>query len=169
LGENVNKYAKLCDMEKENSMSDTPFLSAVRIKVDALPGVRGGSLNFGNCKNIGTLVRVKIKFHDRSKKFFNRLLDKYTDSFGKADSYLGDAFKNVIAWQWLFENNKGEKVSLVLMWSRDKEVRPGVSIKMTQRSLLNEEYNCYQAKFLKQEKDAGTKTAIKNINSYVPR
>lgn len=150
-------------------MSDAPFLSEVRIKADALSGVRGGSLSFGNCKNLGSLVRIKIKFHNHSKKLFNRLLDKYKDSFGNPDNYLGDAFKNVIAWEWLFENDKGKKISLVLMWSRDKEIRPGVSIKMTQLSLLDEEYDCYKTQFEQTGKGARARTTVKDSNTYVPR
>ena len=167
LGENVNKYNKFCDMGQANVVSDAPFLTEVLIKRDSLPGVRGGSLNYGNCKELDKLVRVKIKFHDHSKKLFNKLLDDYKDKFGNPDNYLGDAFKNVIAWEWLFKNDAGEGISLVLMWSRDQEIRPGVSIKMTNTTLLNKEYTCFKRKDYEFEKGEGSK--IKSLEMYVPR
>lgn len=167
LGEDIKNYKQYCDMTQTNSMSDSPFLDEVLIKRDSLPGVRGGSLNYGNCANKNKLVRIKIKFNDRSQKFFNVLLDEYTDKFGKPDNYQGDAFKNVIAWEWLFKNNRNEEVSVLLMWSRDKEIRPGVSIKMTNLTLLEKEFVCFKNKDYEFEKGEGTK--IKSLEAYIPR
>jgi len=169
LGSDIKKYDSFCDMDTSTPMSDAPFLSEVLIKPDSLPGVRGGSLNYGNCKNVGKLVRVKIKFHDRSQDLFNELLDKYKDRFGKPDNYKGDAFKNVIAWEWDFNNGKGEQISLLLMWSRDKEIRPGVSIKMTNVTMFDEEYDCFKAKDYEFSKDKASRTKIKSLNEYVPQ
>ena len=167
LGKDVNNYKKYCNMDKATPVSDAPFLSEALIKRDSLPGVRGGSLNYGNCKEPEKLVRIKIKFHDQSKKLFNNLLNGYKKKFGNPDNYLGDAFKNVIAWEWLFKNDAGEQVSLVLMWSRDKEIRPGVSIKMTNSTMLNTEYTCFKRKSYEFEKGEGSK--IKSLEMYVPR
>jgi len=169
LGENVNKYTAYCDMHKATPTSDIPFISEVLIKPDTLPGVRGGSLSFGSCQNPDQLLRIKIKFHDRSQKLFNRLLAKYTNKFGQPDNYEGDAFKNVIAWEWIFNNDAGEQVALLLMWSRDKEIRPGVSIKMTQVSDLNREYACFKSKNYRLTKSKDDKTRIKSLNDFIPR
>jgi hypothetical protein len=168
LGESVERYGQYCRMEQSVPVSDAPFLSEVLVKPDVLPGVRGGSLAFGNCRNQGSLVRVKLKFNDRGKGFFDKLYDRYENAFGEPDKYLGDAFKNVIAWLWLFRNDKGEEVSLVLMWSRDKEVRPGVSIKMTHRTLMDAEYECYMERFGDGPSGSG-KSAIRSLDAYVPR
>lgn len=168
LGEPVERYKSYCRMERAVSVSDAPFLSEAQIKPDALPGVRGGSLAFGNCKSEGRLVRIKLKFHDRGQGLFNKLYDRYEAAFGKPDKYEGDAFRNVIAWQWFFEDGKGGRVSLVLMWSRDREIRPGVSIKMTQETLLDEEYACYKAS--EQGGGMGKRgmTKIHSLDAYMP-
>ena len=96
------------------------------------------------------------------------MLKKYTKAFGKPDSYQGDAFKNVIAWEWNF--NQGEElVTVLLMWSRDKEIRPGVSIKMTLTSLLDNEYACFNKKNRRIEKSKGGPSEIESLNDFVPR
>ncbi len=167
LGEQVEGYKGYCQMDRAIPVSDAPFLSEALIRSDALPGVRGGSLSYGNCENKGRLVRIKLKFHDRGQGFFNKLYDRYEEDFGKPDRYTGDAFKNVIAWEWEFTNDKGETVSLVLMWSRDNEIRPGVSIKMTQETLMEREAECYRAENAIEE--STTRTRVHSLDTYVPR
>lgn len=166
LGSDIGKYKTLCNMVEANPMSDAPFLTEALIQPDALPGVRGGSLIYANCKNKNKLARIKLKFNDRSQKFFGKLLKRYEAAFGKPDSYQGDAFKNVIAWEWVFTNDKGEKINLLLMWSRDKEMRPGVSIKMTQATIYEQEYDCFKARDYRFESGKGSK--INSLEEYVP-
>lgn len=168
LGTDVSQYTKCCDMNLASPIPDAPFLTEVHLTPDFVPGVRGGSLTYANCDRTGDVVRIKFKFHDRSQRLFNRLVDKYTDAYGKADSYQGDAFRNVIAWQWEFTEGD-ERVTLLLMWSRDKEMRPGVSIKMTLSSLFESEYHCFKQKFDRIERKKGGPSRIKNLNEFVPR
>lgn len=168
LGENVRDHASCCDFDLASMNPDAPFLTEVNLKADFVPGVRGGSLTFANCENADKLVRIKIKFHDRSMALFEKLLEKYEKAFGEPDSYQGDSFRNVVAWQWDFSKG-GEKVSVLLMWSRDRETRPGVSIKMTLDSLLNREYACYKAKLDSQEKKHSGPKAVRDLNAFVPR
>jgi len=167
LGADVDEYEDFCELDDSVPVSDAPFLSEALVKPDSLPGIRGGSLGFGNCDNKGDLVRIKLKFYEKGQGFFDKLHAKYEDAFGKPDRYLGDAFKNVIAWEWQFRNDEGEKVSLVLMWSRDREIRPGVSIKMTHQSLMDEEYKCYKARHLRYGgKDRRSK--VRSLDMFVP-
>lgn len=168
LGEPVEHYESYCRMERAVPVSDAPFLSEAQLRPGVLPGVRGGSLAFGNCRNEGRLVRIKLKFHDRGQGFFNKLYDRYEAAFGKPDKYDGDTFRNVIAWQWFFEDGKGGRVSLVLMWSRDREMRPGVSIKMTQETFLDEEYACYKAGQENGGMDKSGMTEVRSLDAYVP-
>jgi hypothetical protein len=167
LGQDVAPYESHCDGEGM-AIPDIPFLTEMSLAPDSVPGVRGGSLSYGNCLGQSRLVRIKLKFHDRSQKFFNALVERYTARFGKPDSYQGDTFRNVIAWQWDFARGD-EAVSLLLMWSRDKEMRPGVSIKMTLESLLDAEYECFRAATDRQEKGRKGSTAVRDLNEFVPR
>jgi hypothetical protein len=168
LGDSVEDYEDYCREGETIPVSDAPFLSESQLKSENLPGVRGGSLAFGNCGGGDRLVRIKLKFNDRGQGLFNRLYERYEADFGKPDKYLGDTFKNVIAWEWRFTDGKGGVVSLVLMWSRDKEIRPGVSIKMTHETLMEEEFQCYKTKHKGGMGRMGM-TRIGSLDAYVPR
>lgn len=168
LGAMVEEYKDFFEYDKGLPVSDAPFLSENLLKEDALPGIRGGSLAYGNCLVKGKLVRVKLKFHDRSQGFYKKLKARYIDQFGKPDQYMGDAFKNVIAWKWVFEKD-GEKISLVLMWSRDKEIRPGVSIKMTNDTLMDKEMECYRETVMHKGMGKGMSTKVHSLDLYVPK
>ncbi|WP_394699593.1 hypothetical protein [uncultured Pseudodesulfovibrio sp.] len=170
LGDDVNGYSEYCHLEKAVPGSDAPFLSEAVIKPDVLPGVRGGSLIYGNCAHKDELVGIKLKFNDRGKGLFEKLYKQYTRKFGEPDKYEGDAFKNVIAWQWVFKNDDAQEVSLVLMWSRSQQMRPGVSIKMMHDTRVKQELNCY----LTEDKDdaresGGGKSRIESLDQYIPR
>ncbi len=168
LGDDVKQYATKCDLKLASPMPDAPFLTEMHLKADCLSGVRGGSLTYANCREKGRLVRIKLKFHNRGKALFEELLAKYKKAFGDPDSYQGDAFRNVIAWQWNFTRGK-EKVSVLLMWSREMEMRPGVSIKMTLDSLLDSEYACFKARFDKMEVGRGGPSKIQDMGQFLPR
>lgn len=168
LGQDVQEYSRLCDLKLASPMPDAPFMSEVHLDPDSIPGIRGGSLTFGNCAAPGKLLRIKLKFHDRSQGLFKKLLEKYQNTYGKPDSYEGDAFRNVIAWQWNFINGD-QKVTLLLMWSREKEMRPGVSIKMTYASMVDTEYECFNAQFDAIEKSKGGPSRIKRLDDFIAK
>ncbi|WP_419785796.1 hypothetical protein [Pseudodesulfovibrio sp.] len=168
LGQDIDKYSDCCDKLSATPIPDIPFLSEVHLKSDILPGIRGGSLAFANTRDKDRLVRIKLKFHDRGTALFDKLLAQYKKAFGNPDSYQGDTFRNVIAWQWDFSKD-GQRVCLVLMWSRDNEIRPGVSIKMTLDSLLDSEYEYFKKQTEQLEKKRGGPSRVQNLNDFIPR
>lgn len=170
LGESVHNYMQLCNMRMASTIPDLPFLSEVHLDPFAIPGIRGGSMTYANSTPGKELVRIKLKFHDKSQDLFEELLAEYKEKFGDPDSYRGDTFRNVIAWQWDFAK-RGERVSLLLMWSRDPQLRPGVSIKMTFESLFKKEYKDFKTRY---DRSARGKKGeehfdIRNIDEFVPR
>lgn len=167
LGESVQKYLGHCRLDTISPMPDAPFLTEAHIKGGTLPGVRGGSLVFGNCVHPEKILRIKIKFEDRSQKLFKRLLKLYKERFGDAQNWLGDPFHNVIAWEWVF-TEKDDTVNVVLMWSRDPELRPGVSIKMTWQSRLEQEFDCFQKKHRESGGGKGRNVRL-SLGDFVPR
>ncbi|QGY39093.1 hypothetical protein GM415_02785 [Pseudodesulfovibrio cashew] len=168
LGQDFDDFSQHCDMDRASPIPDAPYLTEVHLKSDSIPGIRGGSLTFANAEAEGKLVRIKLKFHNRSQKFFDQLLRRYENAFGKPDSYEGDAFRNVIAWKWNFSRGK-ERVSVLLMWSRESEMRPGVSIKMTLDSLVDSEYKAFMREFNRREARNGGPTRIKSLDEFLPR
>lgn len=168
LGEDFAEYAAYCDMNLATGLPDAPFLNEAHLRPDAIPGIRGGSLTYANCDKAGKLARIKLKFHDRSQTLFNKLLDEYKAKFGKPNNYKGDSFRNIIAWEWIFTND-GERISLLLMWSREREMRPGVSIKMTLTSLVDSEYKCFREKQEERTEAAGGPSHIKDLDVFIPQ
>ena len=167
LGHDIEKYRHLIGTERTGPIPDTPFLSEAHLLPEAIPGVRGGSLTWGNCANKDKVVRVKLKFHDRNHAFFEELHEEYVDAFGKPKSYKGDSFRNVIAWEWEFIRD-GERVTLLLMWSRDRSMRPGVSIKMTLASLVEQEYDCFKRQMDSLEASRGGPSKIRAMRDFIP-
>lgn len=165
LGEDMAKYSGWIEQDTAMPMRDAPFLSEATLKPGQLPGIRGGSLTYGNCAKPGRLLRIKLKFADRSKKLFDKLLVRYQKQFGMPQNWLGDPFHVVMAWEWVFTRGERE-VRLVLMHSNDPEVRPGVSIKMTLQSLWQREYECWKKSFPDHAKET---PAMRGLDSYVPR
>lgn len=143
LGSQFDEYKDLCRMEFYGSNSDIIFLKDAPLKEEAIPGIRGGDIYAATCAHPGEVVRVKLKFSDRKKRLYESLLERYKDKFGEPDNYKGDAFRNVVAWEWLISDDT-RTVNLTLMYSIDPEFRPGVSIKMTDETMLREDYECYQ-------------------------
>lgn len=167
LGDDYHKYEDLLRMELAGANSDAIFLDEALIRTGAIPGVRGGSIIWGNCANKDRIVRIKIKFADTSEDLFKRLLERYRKKFGQPSAYQGDSFRNVVAWEW--DINDGERhVSIVLMYSVNPDIRPGVSIKMTDRALLDLEFSCYKENYRSrfQAEKAGV---IKDLDLFVPR
>jgi len=168
LGKDVNTYSECCDMTLATPIPDAPFLSEVHLTPHFIPGIRGGSLTYGNCAKPGKLVRIKLKFNDRSQDLFERLLKRYKKVYGKPDSYEGDAFRNIIGWKWNFHQGD-ERVSLLLMWSRDKEMRPGVSIKMSLTSMIDLEYQCFRDDYEAMERSHGGPSVIRHLDDFVAK
>lgn len=170
LGEHIDKHDKYCETEEATPIPDTPFLKEVHFIPGAIPGVRGGSLTYANCEDVDTLMRVKLKFHNRSQRFFDRLYRKYEKAYGKPDSYEGDTFRNIVAWKWVFTRGD-ERMSILLMWSKKAEMRPGVSIKMTYDSIMENEYQCYMKQQKEEERREGDydETTIDDIDDFVAR
>jgi hypothetical protein len=172
LGDNMDQYADLCKGGISTPMPDAPFLSEIHIDPDSIPGIRGGSITYTNSTPYKKVVRIKLKFHERRQDLFEELLERYQKAYKKPDSYRGDSFRNVIAWQWNFTQDK-EQIGLLLMWSRERQLRPGVSIKMTLDSLVDAEYKAFRARNRKMNKGSRDgkegPSRIKNLDEFVPR
>jgi len=170
LGEHMGNHQKYCETGEATPIPDMPFLKEVHFIPGAIPGVRGGSLTYANCDDVDMLMRVKLKFHDRSQHFFDKLYKKYEKAYGKPDSYEGDTFRNIIAWKWVFTRGD-ERMSILLMWSKKAEMRPGVSIKMTYDSVMENEYRCYMKQRDDEERRMGKhrNKKVRDLDDFVAR
>ncbi len=169
LGDDFHKYEHLLRMEHAGAMADAVFLNEALIRTGAIHGVRGGSVIWGNCANSGKVLRVKIKFADTSEELFKKLLVRFEEHFGEPTRYQGDSFRNVIAWEWEIADDDGRHVRIQLMYSVDPSVRPGVSIKMTDQTLLDLEFACYKKKYREKYRREEKAGKIDDLDMFVPK
>jgi len=146
LGEDISTIHDICSMHTEIPLSQERHLMEVQLMPGHAPGIRSGSVAYANCNEIGRIVRIKLKFDDDSRRFFDNLLERYRERFGKPLEWRGDPFQTVMSWKWSFHDNRGEQVNLELTHSRDDNSKTENSVKMTLRSLWLREDACQDAK-----------------------
>ena len=98
------------------------------VEIQPIAGIKSGLIAFGTCAAPGHIVRIKLKYNDASKKFFEKLLKRIKNKYGEPDEYRGDAFHIVIAWKWSFVDKDGNRISMSLqhnsMDSEEKNLIP---------------------------------------------
>lgn len=153
LGEQISAFVDLVRMQSAMPIRDQQSLQIVEIA--DLEGYKSGNIAFGNCARPGQIVRIKLKYENPDKEFYNELLDQYKKRFGEPDEWRGDPFHVIIAWKWSFKDRDNNKISLTLQHSRDEEYKWGNSVKLTNTTLVEQERTCYDKKH--PHKSAGQK------------
>jgi hypothetical protein len=119
------------------------------VEIKPIQDIKSGLIAYGTCANPGHIVRIKLKYADGSKKFFDELLKRTKQKFGDPDEYQGDPFKIVIAWKWSFLDQDGNRISLNLQHNTmDSDEKIGNTVKLTMLNLIEEDERCYQTKEL---------------------
>lgn len=135
-----------------NIRSDTilpvRYLESLKeVETKDIPGYKTGLISYTTCITPQRIVRIKFKYADASKAFYDALLKQFKKRFGEPDEYRGDPFHIVVAWKWEFVDKNNNDISLILQHNtRDEEEKQGNSIKMTMWNLLNEELRCFEKK-----------------------
>ncbi len=146
LGEDISHYHHLMNMETCREVPFHEYLEEGQILPQ--PGFKSGLIAYGMCHSPKKLVRIKLKFSDSSKAFFEQLLKKYREELGQPDEYKGDPFQTMIAWKWSFVNERNEKSSLILQHNiMVDDEKMGNSVKLTLTSQLDRERECHMEKF----------------------
>jgi hypothetical protein len=119
------------------------------VEIKPTQGFKSGLIAYGTCSKPGHIVRIKLKYADASKKFYEDLLKQFKKRFGEPDEYRGDAFKIVIAWKWSFVDEENHKISLILQHNAmDEDEKIGNAVKITDTTLMEEDLDCYRRKQL---------------------
>ena len=112
--------------------------------VTDLNGFRKGFITYGTCRNPGKILRIKLKYDDRSFKFFQELLKRYKNEFGSKPKFSGDQFGNVKSWKWSFTDENDQRVTLVLQHNlKDTDESVGNMVKLSMPDLMNDERLCF--------------------------
>lgn len=145
LGADIKALAAAVRMETALPLRYQEYLNEVEI--EPLTGFKSGLITYGLCAHPGQVVRIKLKYQDSSRKFYDRLLERVKARFGRPSEYNGDPFHIVISWKWSFEDSSGRRISLNLAHnSRDVEEKYGNTVKLTMTSTIAEERACFLEK-----------------------
>lgn len=145
LGGNIADYEDTLEMQTTLPIRYREYLREVEIK--KTDGFKSGLIWYGACDSPGRIVRIKLKYAQSSKKFYNKLLERFKDRFGEPAEWRGDPFHVVIAWKWSFVDTDSRRISLILQHNTmDQEEKMGNAVKMTMTDLIEKEQRCYQKK-----------------------
>jgi len=145
LGQPIDSYMHLVDMNTDMPIRYLESLHEVAIK--PMTGFKTGLLSYGTCTQGAPVLRIKLKYADSSKKFYDRLLKEFKARFGEPNEWRGDPFHIVIDWKWSFTDEDNNRISLSLQHNtKDEEEKLGNSVKMNLVSGIEAERRCFDRK-----------------------
>ncbi len=142
------------------------------MEVDVVPpeGFESGSINYGLCAAKNRILRIKLKYRDRTPEFYKTLLSRYKQRFGDPDEWKGDPFHVVIAWKWYFNDRNNNKISLTLQHNtQDQEEKIGNSVKLTLSDQMAAENSFYRESRGQGEPRSGKEEKTSDWNLLIPR
>jgi hypothetical protein len=149
--------------------------SIQEVEVVPAPGFKSGLVWYGTCNQPHQILRISLKYADSSKKFYQQLLKRYEDRFGKPQEWRGDPFHLVRAWKWSFTDAQNNRISLILQHNRaDQDERLGNSVKLTMWNLFEAERACHRQKVEPSSSSSQSNTAAAaggrlNWDQLIPR
>jgi len=169
LGADISAYRDRVDMTTALPVRYAESITEVEIKKTDL--LASGLIAYGTCTAPGKVVRIKLKYADSSKDFYDKLLARFENKFGKPDEWRGDPFHIVIAWKWSFVDEAKNHISLILQHNKqDTDEKIGNSIKLTLIDAVDRERQCYEKSYPQvRESQAGNLPVIVDWDMLVPR
>jgi hypothetical protein len=149
LNRNIADFREYVIMETALPIRHMENIEEVEVK--SIKGIKSGLIAYATCTAPGHIVRIKLKYTDSSKKFYENLFERIKQKYGKPDEYRGDPFHIVISWKWSFVDKDDNHIGMTLQHNTiDTEEKQGNSIKLTMSSLIEKDQECYRAKALDQ-------------------
>ena len=146
LGKNISEYKDRVKMETAMPIRYAEYLTEV--ETNSTDEFKSGLISYGSCAVPGRIVRIKLKYADSTKKFYEALLKNYKTRFGEPLEWRGDPFHIVIAWKWSFTDSRNNQISMILQHNtRDEEEKLGNAVKLTMTNLLEQERICFEKKY----------------------
>ena len=160
LGESIAAYKDKLNMDTAIPIRFMECIKDVEIK--ATEGIKTGLIGFGACTSKQPVVRIKIKYADSSKKFYEELLKRLKKRFGEPTEWRGDPFHIFMAWKWSFTDKDNNKITLNLSHNTmDLEEKRGNAVKLTMLNLIEDEQRCFKEKNPDFRKTEGRRRAQK--------
>jgi len=174
LGKDISGFADKVKMDTSLPIRHMEYIQEVEI--GKIEGFKSGLIGYGTCTKPNPIVRIKLKYADSSKKFYEKLLKRFKAGFGEPTEWRGDPFHIVIAWKWSFTDTQKNRISLTLSHNTlDLEEKRGNAVKLTMSSLIEKQRLCFEEKhpeFRKKDKKQRRKKKARrsaNWDLYIPR
>ena len=145
LGHDIAEFVDFVQMDTSLPIR---YMESIReVEIKPLKGFKSGLIAYGTCTAPNRVVRIKLKYSDDTKAFYQNLKKRIEYRFGKSDEYRGDPFHIVIGWKWSFTDKDNNTIGLILQHNtRDEEEKMGNSIKLTMTNLLESDWECHKNK-----------------------
>lgn len=145
LNRNIAEFKDYVIMETALPIRYMENIEEVEIK--PIEGLKSGLIAYTTCAAPRHIVRIKLKYKDSSKKFYEQLLKRIKDAYGEPSEYRGDPFHIFLSWKWSLVDKNGNRISMTLQHnSMDTEEKMGNAIKLTMTNLMEEDQRCYESK-----------------------
>lgn len=133
LGANVNDFP---DIIQNDALRE--------VVVTNWHGFRKGFISYGTCKNINQILKMDMKYADKSEEFYQQLLRKFREDFGEPDSWSGDSFGVMKVWKWQFIDKEKNSVSLALQYNgKNSNETLGNVVRLAYPDKIEEERLCF--------------------------
>ncbi len=163
LGSKVDSYPEIV---QSNFLKD--------VVVTDWHGFRKGVISYGTCRYDGIILKIDMKYDDRSKEFFNTILTKFRENFGEPASWNGDSFGVMFAWKWNFIDSEQNQVSLTLQHNgKNSNETLGNVVKLSYPDKIEEERLCF-ADVCEQHKEKTDENRLRELKKtgwsyFIPR
>jgi len=120
------------------------YMESLReVEIRPVEGFKSGLIAYTTCRRPEVVVRIKLKYADGSRAFYDDLLKRYKARLGNPDEYRGDPFGVFLGWKWSFTDERGDRVSLTLQHNQeDEDEKLGNAVKLTLVNRLEEDAQC---------------------------
>jgi hypothetical protein len=175
LGQPIRNFADIVVMETALPVRYAENFYEVETRPSE--GFKSVLVGYGTCQKDQPVVRIKLKYADGSRAFFDELIGRFKNAFGEPDEYRGDPFQNVIGWKWAFTDKANNRVSMILQHNAlDEDEKMGNALKLTLLNALEEDARCDQKKatdqgkkFRHRREGPAPKPGVSGWDLYLPK
>jgi hypothetical protein len=146
LGTPIQDLHEMVDLGAAVPIWGSDYL--LRVPLRFVKGYQSGYVVYGNCAQIGKVLRIKLTYEDESEEFFGRVLHALTQRYGKPSEWRGNPFGTLKIWKWSLRDAHRERTSIILQHyvGDDDTFTQGNSIRLTDSTLIEGERACYESK-----------------------
>lgn len=133
LGSDVTAYPNIIE---SNFLKD--------VVVTDWHGFRKGTISYGMCRYKNTILKINMKYEDKSEGFFKELLKRFRSKYGEPAAWHGDSFGVMHIWKWHFVDADSNKISLTLQYNgKNSNETIGNIVKLSYPGKIEEERLCF--------------------------